>query len=258
MYPILNIAIQAARKGGNNITQAYDRKTSQYFQNQNFLKKEIKYTNYFIINLIKKFYPQHNIIIYKKNLNFKKFLQPTWIINIFHGKKNFQKRYPCFCVSIVIFIKNKINFSVIYDPLKNEIFTAVRGNGAQINGYRTRCSKTFLLKNSFLSSKIDNVFQKKNEIYLRILKKIFNQGVILRNTGILPLDLAYLAAGRIDFILENNFKIQNYYPGILQIKESGGILNSYQIKYNNHNKNIIIIANNIQLIKLIISKIKLI
>ncbi|CAL4321063.1 inositol monophosphatase family protein [Buchnera aphidicola] len=257
MYPILNIAIQAARQGGNQITQSYDKKIFDYYENKNFLNKKINIANNSIIELIKKFYPQHHILTYKKNLEFKKFIHPTWIINVLHGKKNFTKRYPIFCISIVIFIKNKISFSVIYDPLKNEIFTAVRGNGAQVNGYRMRCSKQNSLKNSFLSLKIKNIFNKKNKMYLNILKEFFSHGVILRNSSVLALDLAYLADGRIDFILEKNFKINNYYSGILQIKESGGIISDYHGGYN-YNNNITIIANNVKFIKLIISKIKLI
>jgi myo-inositol-1(or 4)-monophosphatase len=255
MHPILNIAIRAARKGGNNITQAYDKKIFDYYENKKFLKKEISITNNFIYNLIKKSYPNHNIIIYNKNLNFKKFFHPTWIINVIYGKKNFIKRYPNFCISIVVFIENKIQISVIYDPLKNEIFTAVFGKGAQVNGYRMRCSKNILLKNSFFSCRINNIFLEKNKEYLKILKKIFNKKVIFRSTSLIPLDLVYLADGRIDFILENEFKIKNYYPGILQIQESGGIISDYQETFNK-NKKIVILANNIQFIKLIINEIK--
>ncbi|MCW5197691.1 inositol monophosphatase family protein [Buchnera aphidicola] len=255
MHPILNIAIQAAIKGGNNIIQAYDKNTFNYLKNKEILQKEIYKTKNMIINLIKKSYFKHHILFNYNSSKLKKFKNPTWIINLIHGKKNFKKRFPNFCVSITIFVQKKINSSVIYDPLKNELFTAVNGHGAQINGHRMRSSKTYLLKKIFVSAKINYMIFQKNHIFYKILKKIFKKGIIFRSTNLVPLDLAYLANGRIDCIIEYNFKIKNYYSGILHVKETGGIISDYQGGFDYNNKTVII-ANNAKVLSLILKKIK--
>ncbi|NIH16607.1 MAG: inositol monophosphatase [Buchnera aphidicola (Periphyllus lyropictus)] len=254
MHPILNIAIRIAVQGGNKIIQAYDKKIYDNKKNKKILIQIINKSKNIIFNLIKKSYPKHKIIINNSLISLKKFINPTWVINILHGKKNFIKRFPNFCISIAIFIKKKICISVIYDPLKNELFTSVSGKGSQVNGYRMRSSKNYLLKNSFFSTKINNVFINKNIIFIKILNKIFKKKVIFRSNNLLPLDLAYLADGRIDFILDFNFKIKNYYSGLLQVQESGGVISDY-LGGCNYEKNIVIIANNLKLMRLIISEI---
>ncbi|CAL4321309.1 Inositol-1-monophosphatase [Buchnera aphidicola (Chaitophorus populicola)] len=256
MHPILNIAIQAAIKGGNNIIQAYDKNTFNYLKNKEILKKEIFKTKNIIINLIKKSYFHHHILFHYNNLKLKKFKNPTWVINLIHGKKNFKKRFPNFCISITIFIRNKINSSVIYDPLKNELFTAVNGHGAQINGHRMRSSKENLFKKIFISAKINYLLCKNHHIFYQILKNIFEKGISFRSTNLIPLDLVYLANGRIDCIIEHNFQMKNYYSGILHVKESGGIISDYTGGFDYNNKTVII-ANNSKILSFILKKMKL-
>ncbi|NIG99209.1 MAG: inositol monophosphatase [Buchnera aphidicola (Periphyllus acericola)] len=256
MHPILNIAIRAARKGGNNIIQFYDKKIFNDFEKKKIFIQEIYKTRKIIINIIKNSYPQHNIFTKYNSIKFKNFKNPIWIINLFNGKKNFLKKFPNFCISIVIFFKKILNISVIYDPFRNEIFTAVKGNGAQVNGYRMRCSSFNSLNKSYFSLKLKSIFLNKKKKYLKILKNLFKKGVIFRTTSLIPLDLSYLSDGRIDFMLDFNFKINNYYSGILQVKESGGIISDYKGGCNYNNK-IAIIANNSNLLKLIINEIKL-
>lgn len=251
MHPILNIAIQIAIKGGNNIIQAYDKSTFNYLKNEEILKKEIFKTRNIIINLIKKSYFQHHILFNYNNLKLKQFNNPTWVINLIHGKKNFKKRFPNFCISITIFIKKKIHYSIIYDPLKNELFTAVDGHGAQINGHRMRCPQTHTLKKIFISTKIDYMLFKHNHIFYKILKKIFKKKIFFRTTNLIPLDLVYLANGRIDCIIEKNFQMKKYYSGILHIKETGGIISDYQGGFDYNNKTVII-ANNSKILSLIL------
>ncbi|WP_343187578.1 inositol monophosphatase family protein [Buchnera aphidicola (Periphyllus koelreuteriae)] len=256
MHPILNIAIRAARKGGNNIIQIYDKKVFYNIKNKKIFKEKIKESNQIIKNIIKKSYPKHHILNRYNYFKLKNFKNPVWIVNLIHGKKNFKKKFPNFCISIAIFFKNKLNISVIYDPLKNEIFSAVRGYGSQVNGYRMRSINSNTLYKSYLSSRIDLIFLKNKKIYFNILKNLFNKGVIFRTTSLIPLDLSYLSDGRIDFILEFDFKIKNYYSGMLQVKESGGIISDFQGGCNYNNK-LAIIANNLNLLKLIINEIKL-
>ncbi|CAL4321120.1 Inositol-1-monophosphatase [Buchnera aphidicola (Chaitophorus sp. 3695)] len=254
MHPILNIAVQAAIKGGNNIIQAYDKSTFNYLKNEDILQKEIYKTKNVIINLIKKSYFQHHILFNYNNLKLRKFKNPTWIVNLIHGKKNFKKRFPNFCISITIFIKKKIHSSVIYDPLKNELFTAVNGHGAQINGHRMRSSQTYALKKIFVSAKI-NYMLFKNNIFYNVLKKIFKKGISFRSTSLIPLDLVYLANGKIDCIIEQNFQMKNYYSGILHVKETGGIISDYKGGFDYNNKTVII-ANNSKILSLILKEIK--
>ncbi|CAL4320999.1 Inositol-1-monophosphatase [Buchnera aphidicola (Periphyllus testudinaceus)] len=256
MHPILNIAIRAARKGGNNIIQTYDKKIFNNLENKKILIQEIKKSYKIITYIIKKSYPKHHILNNYNQFKLKNSKNPVWIINLIHGKKNFEKRFPSFCISISIFFRNIINISVIYDPLKNEIFTAVKGHGAQVNGYRMKSSNSNILHKSYLSSNINCVFLKNELFNYKILKNLLNKGVIFRTTSLIPLDLSYLSDGRIDCMLEFNFKIKNYYSGILHVRESGGIISDFKGGCNYKNK-LAIIANNSRLLKLIINEIKL-
>ncbi|WP_247646097.1 inositol monophosphatase family protein [Enterobacteriaceae endosymbiont of Donacia piscatrix] len=257
MQPMLNIAIRIIRNIGNIIIKNYEIHNININHNDNydtniFIKKIYKNLNNMITKIFYKIYAQNIIIVYKESFLIFNYKKTIWIINPLDGIMNFFKKIPHFSISIAICIKDKTIISLIYDPLKNDLFTAIRGQNAQLNGYKLRCNNyikqknlLFALNNSYFFSNKTNInliyFFKKNLISLRI-------------SGCISLDLAYLAANKIDCYINNNVK--NFYyllAGELVVKEAGGLITDFINNYNYRNSsNILITSSNIR--KLVISK----
>ncbi|CAL4320804.1 inositol monophosphatase family protein [Buchnera aphidicola] len=240
MYPILNVAICAIRNGGNIII-------NRYYNNINYDIKNIQNNKNYHISLIHniiyktekvmiakilKFYPNH-IILNQKNTTFIKKTNIIWDLQPIYGTKNFIKNIPHFCLSIAIYIKNKIAFSVIYDPIRDELFTAIQGKGTQLNKNRIRCNNSFNINNSIISiSHITNYVQKK--FFLdNIFKNFLNAKINLRITGCIILEFMYLSSGKLDFVIDFNQKKKIFDIGKLYIKESGGLVTSLKDINNN-------------------------
>ncbi|QCI24357.1 inositol monophosphatase [Buchnera aphidicola (Muscaphis stroyani)] len=240
MHPILNIAIRAVRKGGNIIIQNYD---NQNFTKENSEKKKnfiqnVTNKTYRMINeIIHKSYPSHIILNKNTNLEFKNKNNTYWIVNELDGILNFINRLPHFCISIAVIVKGITEISVIYDPVRNDLFTAVKGQGSQLNGYRTRCTNANALESSTIA--INLPYYKNNESlsYIEVYKKLFLCGFSFRCTGSSVLDLAYVSSGKIDCLFHFNLEPNNFIAGKLQLIESGCLVNNFQksLEYNNFN-----------------------
>ena len=143
MHPMLNIAVRAARKAGNLIAKNYETpdavEASQKGSND-FVTNVDKAAEAVIIDTIRKSYPQHTIITEESGELEGTDQDVQWVIDPLDGTTNFIKRLPHFAVSIAVRIKGRTEVAVVYDPMRNELFTATRGQGAQLNGYRLRGS----------------------------------------------------------------------------------------------------------------------
>ncbi len=143
MHPMLNIAVRAARKAGNLIAKNYETpdavEASQKGSND-FVTNVDKAAEAVIIDTIRKSYPQHTIITEESGELEGTDQDVQWVIDPLDGTTNFIKRLPHFAVSIAVRIKGRTEVAVVYDPMRNELFTATRGQGAQLNGYRLRAA----------------------------------------------------------------------------------------------------------------------
>lgn len=259
MYPMLNIAVRAARKGGSIIIQKYDTQKN-FIENkknykENTISKIIQTTHKIMTDIIYKAYPNHFICTTKYNNSFKE-NYVTWIINPLDGLNNFEKKIPHFCLSISVIIKNRTVISVIYDPLKNELFTAIRGQGAQLNGYRMRCSNENSLSNSKIGINflIKKQYEKKN--YFKIIELLLSKSIRFISSGSSVLDLAYLAAGRLDGVCNFSFKPRNIISGELQIRESGGIISELTGKCFNYFNSTSLVTGNSKFLRVLLSEIR--
>ncbi|AHG60097.1 inositol monophosphatase family protein [Buchnera aphidicola] len=239
MHPMLNIAIRAVRKGGSVIVQNYD--------TQNFIKEDIEKKNIFIENIMYKTYKTISQMIYKsypnhiivnknqKNLSIKNENNTIWIINELDGKNNFIRHFPHFCISIAVIVRNKIEISVVYDPIRNDLFTAVKGQGSQLNGYRTRCSNIKTLKYTTVAVNLPEYIHDRSSAYFEIYKKLILCGILFRCTGSTVLDLAYVAAGRIDCLFDFNLEPSNFIAGKLQVREAGCLISDFTGGHEHNN-----------------------
>lgn len=226
--PIVNIAVQAARAAGNIIIRAVDRldtvKVSEKRPND-YVTEIDQQAEREIINIIRKAHPNHSILGEETGELAGKNQDYVWIIDPLDGTRNFIHGFPHFAVSIAISYKGKIEHGVIYDPVRQELFTATRGKGAQMNDRRIRVSKHTQLDECLLGTgfpyRHSTEYQK---AYLASLQSLIPLCGDVRRAGAAVLDLAYVAAGRLDGFWELKLKSWDVAAGSLMIKEAGGLV----------------------------------
>ncbi|WP_448213800.1 inositol-1-monophosphatase [Colwellia sp. MEBiC06753] len=258
MHPMLNIAVRAARSAGNVISRA--------FEQQDKIEVESKGTNDFVTNVdkqaeqaivvaIQKAYPTHCIIGEECGVIDGSDTDYQWIIDPLDGTTNFVKGIPHFAVSIALKVKGKLDQAVIYDPIRGELFTASRGKGAQLNGCRIRVKNAKDLTGSVLATGFP--FKKKHHIdaYLNMFKTLFPKTADMRRAGSAALDLAYVAAGRVDGFFEIGLKPWDTAAGELLVVEAGGLVTDF-VGNHNHQASGNIVAGSTKILKEILKDIR--
>lgn len=227
MHPMLTIAVRAARKAGNLIAKNYETpdavEASQKGSND-FVTNVDKDAERLIIEIIRKSYPQHTIIAEESGELAGTEQDVQWVIDPLDGTSNFIKRLPHFSVSIAVRVKGRTEVAVVYDPMRNELFTAVRGQSAQLNGYRLRGSNARDLDGTILATGFPFKHKQHATPYMNIVTKLFTQCADFRRTGSAALDLAYVAAGRVDGFFEIGLKPWDFAAGELIARESGSLV----------------------------------
>lgn len=227
MHPMLNIAVRAARKAGNLIAKSYETpdaiEASQKGSND-FVTNIDKEAERLIIEVIRKSYPKHTIITEESGELAGDDQDVQWVIDPLDGTTNFIKRLPHFSVSIAVRIKGRTEVAVVYDPMRNELFSAVRGQGAQLNGYRLRGSNARDLDGTILATGFPFKQKQYATTYINIIGKLFTECADFRRTGSAALDLAYVAAGRVDGFFEIGLKPWDFAAGELLARESGSLV----------------------------------
>ncbi len=235
MHPMLNIAIRAARKAGNHIAKNYEMpsniKITQKGTND-FVTNVDQECEQLIIEIIRKSYPDHTIITEESGELLGKNDDIQWVIDPLDGTTNFTKRLPHFSVSIAVRLKGRTEVAVVYDPMRNELFTATRGQGAQLNGFRLRVSEARNLEGAIIATGFPFKQKQHAAAYMNIMSKLFVECADFRRTGSAALDLCYVAAGRVDAYYEIGLKPWDFLGGELIARESGAIVTDF---VGNHN-----------------------
>jgi len=251
MHPMLNIAVRAARSAGTVIVRA--------FEQLDKVEIESKGTNDFVTNVdlsaeqaiiatIQKSYPDHTIISEEAGLIEGKDKDIQWIIDPLDGTTNFVKGIPHFAVSIAIKVKGKLDQAVIYDPIRGDLFSASRGKGAQLNGFRIRVKKHKDLNGSILATGFPFKHKQHTNAYLDMFKTLFTKTADMRRAGSAALDLAYVAAGRVDGFFEIGLKPWDTAAGELLVIEAGGLVTDF-VGGHNHETSGNIVASSSNLLK---------
>lgn len=255
MHPMLNIAIRAARKAGNLIVKDYagpDAVEASQKGSNDFVTETDKNAERLIVDIIRKVYPQHTIIGEECGEITGEQTDVQWIIDPLDGTANFIKRLPHFAVSIAVQIKGRTEIAVIYDPIRNELFTSSRGQGAQLNGYRLRVSPVKTLESTILATGFPFKTKQHAGHYLNLVGQLFTQCADFRRTGSAALDLAYVAAGRVDGFFELGLKPWDFAAGELLVREAGGLVTDFNAGHN-HWLSGNVVAGNPRLIKALLS-----
>ena len=227
MHALLNVAVSAARKGGNHLIRAQRRLDELNIESKgrnDFVSEADRQAERAIIDEIRKHYPEHAILAEESGASEGDEVQ--WIIDPLDGTNNFVHNFPVYCVSIGVNVAGRMSHGVVYDPLRQEIFTASRGDGAQLDGRRIRVSGRRLLTDALVGTGFpyrgDQAAGLDN--YLALLKIMLQNTAGVRRPGAAALDLAYVAAGRLDAFWEFGLRIWDVAAGALLIREAGGIV----------------------------------
>ncbi len=230
MHPMLNIAVRAARNAGKVIVRSLEQLDKVEIESKgsnDFVTGVDINAEQAIIETIRKSYPDHTIIAEESGLLTGKDDDYQWIVDPLDGTTNFIKGIPHFAVSIALKVKGKLDQAVVFDPIRGELFTASRGKGAQLNGFRIRVKNHKELSGAILATGFPFKHKQHTNAYMEMFKQLFLNSSDMRRSGSPALDLAYVAAGRVDGFFEIGLKPWNTAAGELLIIEAGGLVTDF-------------------------------
>jgi len=228
MHPTLTIAVKAARRAGNFIQRSardLDLLTITTKGPKDFVSEVDRTAEATIVETILDAYPDHAILAEEgtaKGANAD--AENLWIIDPLDGTTNFLHGFPQYCVSIGLQHRGQITQAVIYDPVRNDLFTATRGRGAFLNERRIRVSKRDHLRDCLIGTGFPFRDGSYLDTYLRMMKAMIEQTAGLRRPGAAALDLAYVAAGFYDGFWEVGLNPWDVAAGSLLVQEAGGLI----------------------------------
>jgi len=225
MHPMLNIAVRAARKAGSIINRAAlagglnvrSKRAKDYVTEVDQAAEQA------IIEIVKKAYPEHGFLAEESGAA-KSDAEFIWIIDPLDGTTNFIHGFPQYCVSIGIQQRGAMAHAVIYDPTKNELFTASKGRGAFLNDRRIRVTALTRLGDALVGTGFPFKEVTRLELYTRQLQAMMRTCAGVRRAGAAALDLAYVACGRLDAFWELGLSPWDMAAGALLIQEAGGLV----------------------------------
>ena len=230
MHPMLNIGIRAARAAGKVITQNVDRfdpMTIEKKQRNDFVTEIDRKAESEIVGTLQRSYPDHAFLCEESGLIGRDDAEYRWIIDPLDGTTNFIHGLHHFSVSIALTQNGKLFQAVVYDPMRQELFTAGKGEGAYLDSKRLRVSTTARLENALLSCGFPYRDNQDLDFFQRTSRHYTERSGGVRRLGSAALDLAYVAAGRIDGTWLTGLQSWDMAAGGLIVREAGGLLNDF-------------------------------
>ncbi|MBG9387720.1 inositol monophosphatase family protein [Caenimonas aquaedulcis] len=231
LHPMLNVAVKAARAAGAIINRAaLDVEAVRISQKQvnDFVTEVDHASEAVIIETLLGAYPKHAIWAEESGKQHgNQGSDHIWIIDPLDGTTNFIHGFPVYCVSIALQVRGKMEQAVIYDPSRNDLFTATRGRGAYMNDRRLRVSKRIDLRQCLISTGFPFRPGDNFNNYLRMMADVMQRTAGLRRPGAAALDLAYVAAGFTDGFFETGLSPWDVAAGSLLVQEAGGLVGNF-------------------------------
>lgn len=225
---MLNIAIRAARNAGDLI-----QRSSQNLENihidqkgRNDYASEVdRLAEHEIIKVIRTAFPDHAILAEESGEHQGN--DYVWVIDPLDGTTNFLHSFPQYAVSIALKNKNKLELGVIYDPIRDELFTAERGGGAMLNNRKIRVAKHNSMRGALIGTGFPFKKQENLEPYLNMFRAVTADTAGIRRAGAAALDMAYVACGRLDAYWETGVSEWDIAAGVLLVQEAGGVATDF-------------------------------
>jgi myo-inositol-1(or 4)-monophosphatase len=226
MHPMLNTAIKAARRAGAIINRASLAGGFEVTAKRanDFVTEIDKAAEMAIIDIVRQAYPDHGILAEESGENAGTKDEYTWVIDPLDGTTNFIHGFPQYCVSIGVRFRGQITHAVIYDPMKNELFTGSKGRGAFLDDRRVRVTKCAHLKESLIGTGFPFKELDRIDLYMRQIRTMMVSSAGVRRAGAAALDLAYVACGRLDGFWEMGLSKWDMAAGSLIVREAGGLV----------------------------------
>ena len=245
---MLNTAVKAARRGAAIINRAsfdLDRVTVTEKKHNDFVTDVDQAAEQAIIEILLNAYPSHAVLAEESgaSANLHDENENVWIIDPLDGTTNFIHGYPQYCVSIALQQRGVITQAVVYDPSRNDLFTASKGAGAHLNEKRIRVTKRDKLGDALLGTSLTRANAANMEEFLKMYSLMLEKSHGVRQGGSAALDLAYLACGYLDGYFIKGLQPWDIAAGSLLVTEAGGIMGDFsgESDYLNHGN---IIAGN--------------
>ena len=230
MHPMLNIAVRAARRAGSIINRASLSGGNRNVRAQrahDFVTQVDQAAEESIIDIVRKAYPDHGFLAEESGASAAD-AEYVWIIDPLDGTTNFIHGFPQYCVSIGVQHRGALAQAVVYDPVKNELFTASKGRGAFLNDRRMRVSKCLKLQDALVGTGFPFKELTRLDLYTKQLVHLMQHSSGVRRAGAAALDLAYVACGRLDAFWEMGLSPWDMAAGVLLIQEAGGLVTDLQ------------------------------
>jgi myo-inositol-1(or 4)-monophosphatase len=224
MLSLRKFAEQTAQKAGILLKEKLNKKHEIYYKGEiNLVTEADKMSEDLIVTAIRRNYADHGILAEESPAiaGSGKF---RWIIDPLDGTTNYAHGYPVFCVSIALEDDGIVIIGVIYDPMRDEMFTAVCGEGAYLNGNRLKVSSATDISRSLLATGFPYDIRKSKKNNIDYFISMAKRAQAVRRAGAAALDLAYVAAGRFDGFWELKLMPWDMAAGVLMVKESGGTI----------------------------------
>ncbi|QQS54891.1 MAG: inositol monophosphatase [Candidatus Competibacteraceae bacterium] len=250
MHPVLTIAKRAALSASRILLRHFDnleRLSVTAKQRNDFVSEADVQAEQEIIQVLRKTYPNHGILAEESGEQHGHD-DYQWVIDPLDGTTNFLHGIPHFAISIGFRHKNRLEAGLIYDPIRQEMFTASRGAGAQMNDRRMRVSGISQMENALLGTGFPFRHPQHQPAYLNFFGSLFGKCVEVRRAGAASLDLAYIASGRLDAYWEFGLKEWDIAAGVLLVQEAGGLVSDF-VGGNDFMKSGNIVAGNPKMFK---------
>jgi len=220
----LEVAVRAARAGGRILKRRMAGLRRSQFSRKgkyDWVTEVDKESERAILKVLRKEFPGHSIKA-EESAPAEAAQSRQWLIDPLDGTVNYMHRFPMFCVSIGFVERGKLEVGVVYDPIREELFTARRGQGAFLNGRRIRVTSCSSFDESLLATGFPFRAKDKMDLYIGSFRKVFLKTGSIRRAGSAALDLAYVACGRMDGFWEMALQPWDMAAGALLIQEAGG------------------------------------
>lgn len=220
---LLSAAEEGARRAGRILADRYEgQRTVEYKGRIDLVTDADKAAEAELIGFVRRRFPDHTILSEERGLESRG--EVRWMIDPLDGTTNYSHRVPHFCVSVAVQGGGELLAGAIYDPLRDELFSAARGRGATLNGSPLRVSSVQSLDRALLCTGFPYDVRERPEVPLGLFNRLIRQVQGVRRIGSAALDLAYVASGRFDGFFEFGLKPWDIGAGALLVMEAGGTM----------------------------------